>query len=61
MTTTYTKELASSVTVKDEQFGYDIFSDNETIYADSVDYYCDGADATWDELGSSVTMTKETY
>lgn len=58
--TTYNDEISSSVTGKNEQFGYDIFSDDENIYADSEAYYCDGADAMWNETGSSVTMTKET-
>ena len=59
--TTYSKETGSSVTGKNEQFGYDIFADNENIDADSVDFYCDGADAMWNEVGSSVTMSKETH
>jgi len=59
--TTYAKEASSSVTGKNEQFGFDIFADDENIYADSEAYYCDGADAMWNEVGTSVTMTKETH
>ncbi len=59
MTTSYNKELSSSATVKDEQFGFDIFADNEVFCADDVEHYCDGADAMWNELASSVTMTDE--
>jgi len=57
--TTYTKDTSSSVTGKNEQFGFDIFADDPNIDADSVAYYCDGADAMWNEVGTSVTMTKE--
>ena len=57
--TTYNKETGSSVTGKNEQFGFDIFADDENIDADSVAYYCDGADAMWNEIATSVTMTDE--
>ena len=49
--TTYNKETGSSVTIKKEQRGFDIFSDDPNIYADSEEYYCDGADAMWELLG----------
>lgn len=50
----YAKETMSSVTKKNEQFGFDIFADDSNMDADSVAYYCDGADAMWNELAPSV-------
>ena len=41
--TIYAKETGSSVTVKNEQFGFDIFVNDPNISVNSEKYYCDGA------------------
>lgn len=45
-------EAGTAVSTPDDGYGPEIYADNMDIDADTLEYYADGANAFWSEVGS---------